>query len=159
MHTFCQKLSKILELIAGVLFFSLFFILVLNIVLRNTLNVTWLWIPAVARFHFVWMILIGTTVLYYNNDHLVMDFLVTKWSAKRKSILNLIIEIFFVFFMLVTIIFGLEITRVRMGIPFETWKIPTAYMFASLPIMSFIMLIFSIDRIIILLRDHKGSVL
>jgi len=134
----------------GALFFGVLLITVTNIVLRNVLSVSWLFMDGLLRLLFIWMVFSGTAVLYYRNDHLVMDFFSGKFSPRMARNIDMIQQLLFLVFMGILVFYGLQITKVRMGIPFETWNLPTGYAYVAVPVNALLMGLFCIEKIITL---------
>jgi TRAP-type C4-dicarboxylate transport system permease small subunit len=142
-----KKIVSIMTRITGFLFFVVLLVTVTNILLRNVLSVSWLFMSGLLRLSFIWMVFTGTAVLYYNNDHLIMDFFSGKFSVKWHKIVDVFEQILFLLFCAVLVFYGIQVTKVRMGIPFETWKVPTGYAFVAVPVNGFIMALFSIEKL------------
>jgi TRAP-type C4-dicarboxylate transport system permease small subunit len=142
-----KKIVSIMTRITGFLFLVVLLVTVTNILLRNVLSVSWLFMSGLLRLSFIWMVFTGTAVLYYNNDHLIMDFFSGKFSVKWHKIVDVFEQILFLLFCAVLVFYGIQVTKVRMGIPFETWKVPTGYAFVAVPVNGFIMALFSIEKL------------
>lgn len=140
--------ERVIENTAAVLFIALLGFTSLNIVLRNVLGVSWLFVGGLLRLMFIWMVFLGTSALYYRNDHLVMDFFQGKMPPRMRGAVVLTGEILFLVVTLVLIGYGIEVTRVRMDIPFETWNVPTGYAYLAVPVCAFIMALFCVNHII-----------
>ena len=147
MQKLCNGLHWFLSRLSGVLFAGVFVVTVLNISLRNLGGVTWLWIPGVSRLLFIWTVFMGATVLYERNDHLIMDFFVSRLSPARRERLELGINIVFLVFLVLFVLYGLNIAKVRMRISFETWKFPTGVAYLAAPVSGSIMILFCINKI------------
>jgi TRAP-type C4-dicarboxylate transport system permease small subunit len=147
MDKLCDRTQKLLTFLAGALFTGVFVITVLNIVLRNMAGIAWLWIPGASRLLFIWTVFLGAAVLYYHNDHLLMDFFVAKISTKNKRRLDLVIHGLFLVFLVLLMIYGTEIARVRMRISFETWKFPTGIAYFAAPVSAAFMALFGLNKL------------
>lgn len=147
MEELCNKIQSFLAVLAGVLFAGVFGVTVLNIVLRNLAGFAWLWIPGVSRMLFIWTVFLGAAVLYHRDDHLVMDFFVAKFDAPRKRKLEIFIHSVFLIFLVLVIIYGSEIVRIRMHISFETWKFPTGVAYLAAPVSSLFMIVFCLNKL------------
>lgn len=154
MDKLIHRLTSFLEHLATLLFISLFLVIVLNIVLRNVFGATWLWIPGISRLLFIWTIFIATAVLYERRDHLVMDFFVTKMKTNSRIKLELVINIVLLAFFILLIIYGFKVTKVRVGIPFETWNLSTAYAYVAAPVSGIIMLTFCLNKLRYLVKGE-----
>jgi TRAP-type C4-dicarboxylate transport system permease small subunit len=147
MQRICDGLHWFLARASGVLFGGVFLVTVLNITLRNLGGVTWLWIPGLSRLLFIWTVFMATAVLYERHDHLIMDFFVSRFSPERKKVLELAINTVFLVFLVLFVLYGLSIARVRMRISFETWKFPTGVAYLAAPVSGAIMLLFCVNKI------------
>jgi TRAP-type C4-dicarboxylate transport system permease small subunit len=157
MNQLAKKMTWVLERLAGATFCGLFLVTVFNITLRNLGGVTWLWIPGMSRLLFIWTVFLGTAVLYERDDHLIMDFFVNKMGVPKRAKLDLIINSIFLVFLVLLIIYGLMVVRVRMNISFETWKFPTAYAFLAAPVSGTLMIFFCINKLRKLLKRRRDE--
>ncbi len=148
-----KRCESIMTMYTGALFFGVLLITVTNIVLRNVLGVSWLFMDGLLRLLFIWMVFSGTAVLYYRNDHLVMDFFSGKFSPRMARRIDLIQQLLFLVFMAILVFYGMQITKVRMGIPFETWDLPTGYAYVAVPVNALLMSLFCIEKILTLRGD------
>jgi TRAP-type C4-dicarboxylate transport system permease small subunit len=135
-----------LEWFTGTLFLALFLLNILRIFLRYFLGVAWLWEPDFSRLLFIWIVFIGTTVLYVGKGHLMVDFFLTRMQPKTRERMHLMIDLMTVIFLGVLVLKGIEVTKVRMRIPFDTWDLPTGYAYMAVPICGAVMIIVTLVR-------------
>jgi TRAP-type C4-dicarboxylate transport system permease small subunit len=135
-----------LEWFAGTLFLALFLLNILRIVLRYFLGVAWLWEPDFSRLLFIWIVFIGATVLYVGKGHLVVDYFLNHMQPKTRERMHFVIDLVTVIFLVVLVLKGIEVTKVRMRIPFDTWDLPTGYAYMAVPICGAIMIIATLVR-------------
>ncbi len=148
MKNLIKYFVNLMQLITGLLFLALFILNVVKIVLRYFWGISWLWLPDLSRLIFIWMVFLGTSILFYYQDHLLMDYFIKKMDKSLFQKVNLIIDFSLIIFFLVLILRGYEITMIRMRIPFDMWDIPTGYAYASVPCCAIFMLIFTIEKIV-----------
>lgn len=135
-----------LEWVTGALFLVLFILNMLRIFLRYFLGVAWLWEPDFSRLLFIWIIFIGATVLYVGKGHLVVDYFLNRMQPKTGERMHFMIDLMTAIFLVVLVLKGIEITKVRMRIPFDTWDLPTGYAYMAVPICGAIMIIVTLIR-------------
>jgi TRAP-type C4-dicarboxylate transport system permease small subunit len=58
-------------------------------------------------------------------------------------------------FLTILVIKGIEVTRVRMRIPFDTWDLPTGYAYVAVPICSAVMMIVTLMRMAEYLSERR----
>jgi TRAP-type C4-dicarboxylate transport system permease small subunit len=144
-----------LEWFTGTLFLALFLLNILRIFLRYFLGVAWLWEPDFSRLLFIWIVFIGATVLYVGKGHLVADYFLTRMQLKTRERMHFMIDLMTVIFLVVLVLKGIEVTKVRMRIPFDTWDLPTGYAYIAVPICSAIMIIVALVRMAEYLRERR----
>ncbi len=154
---FCNKLSEVLSYIAGALLTVVFLTSAANIVLRNIFNYSWLFSQALLKITFVWMVFIGVAVMDFRTEHLKMDFLSNKFSPKMTTVVDWATIAIKFTILAIMIFYGFKVTKLRMSIPFPTYKkLGTGWMYLSIPVSAILMVIFSVDHIGRLIR--KGTI-
>jgi len=133
--------------LTGALFLMLFCLNILRILLRYVWGIAWLWEPDFSRLLFIWIVFIGGTVLYAGKGHLVVDFFVTRMKPHVQKQMHFIMDLVMLIFLGLLVYKGIEVTKVRMRIPFDTWDLPTGYAYMAVPICGAIMIIVTLVRI------------
>lgn len=155
-RAFCDRLDKILSVICGFLLIVVFFVSVANILLRNILKISWLFSAVLSKMSFVYMVFIGASVVYYRCDHLKMDFISNKFPRKMKTVVNWMTMVITVILLAVMLVYGINIAKVRMTIPFESYKkIPTGWMYLAVPAGALLMMVFTVEHIITLVKTGE----
>jgi len=144
-----------LEWFTGTLFLALFLLNILRIFLRYFLGVSWLWEPDFSRLLFIWIVFIGATVLYLGKGHLVVDYFLNRMQPKTRERMHFMIDLMTAIFLAVLVLKGIEVTKVRMRIPFDTWDLPTGYAYIAVPICGAIMIIVTLVRMAEYLRERR----
>jgi TRAP-type C4-dicarboxylate transport system permease small subunit len=129
-----------LEWVAGTLFLALFLLNLLRIFSRYLLGVAWLWEPDFSRLLFIWIVFIGAAVLCVRKGHLVVDYFLNRMGSKTRERMHFGIDLATVIFLVVLVLKGIEVTRVRMRIPFDTWDFPTGCAYLAVPVCGAIMI-------------------
>jgi TRAP-type C4-dicarboxylate transport system permease small subunit len=135
-----------LEWLAGALLLTLFLLNMLRIFLRYFLGVAWLWEPDLSRLLFIWIIFIGATVLYVGNGHLGVDYFLNRMQPGTRKRMLFVIDLVTLIFFTVLVVKGVEITKVRMRIPFDTWDLPTGYAYMAVPVCGALMMMVTLVR-------------
>jgi TRAP-type C4-dicarboxylate transport system permease small subunit len=144
-----------LEWFTGTLFLVLFLLNILRIFLRYFLGVAWLWEPDFSRLLFIWIVFVGATVLYIGKGHLMVDFFSTQMKSKTRERMRLMIDLVTAIFLAILALKGIEVTKVRMRIPFDTWDFPTGYAYMAVPICSVIMILVTVIRMAGYLSERR----
>mgnify|MGYP001119850916 CR=1 FL=1 len=144
-----------LERITGILFLILFLLNILRIFLRYFLGIAWLWEPDFSRLLFIWIVFIGATVLYVGKGHLLVDYFLNRMKSNTRERMHFIIDLVTIIFLAILVIKGIEVTKVRMRIPFDTWDLPTGYAYMAVPICSVIMILVTLARMAKYLLERR----
>jgi TRAP-type C4-dicarboxylate transport system permease small subunit len=142
-----------MEWFGGALFLALFLLNMLRIFLRYFWGVAWLWEPDFSRLLFIWIVFIGATVLYVRKGHLMVDYFLPRTRERT----HLVIDLTTLIFLAMLVLKGMEVTKVRMRIPFDTWDLPTGYAYLAVPVCSAIMMIVTLVRMIDFLRGRRNQ--
>ena len=146
MDSWMIRIANKLEYFAGALFLLLFLLNILRISLRYFLGIAWLWEPDFCRLLFIWIVFVGATVLYMGKGHLAVDYFLDRMKSNTRERMHFIIDLVTAIFLVALVWRGIEVTKVRMRIPFDTWDLPTGYAYVAVPICSAIMTIVSVIR-------------
>jgi len=155
MDSWMIRIANKLEYFAGALFLALFLLNIMRIVLRYFLGVAWLWEPDFSRLLFIWIVFIGATVLYVGKGHLVVDYFLNRMQPKTRERMHFTIDLMTAIFLVVLVLKGIEVTKVRMRIPFDTWDLPTGYAYMAVPTCAAIMIIATLVRMAEYLRERR----
>ena len=143
-----ENTYAVLEVIAGFLFLSIFALNIGNIVMRYFGSNALIWLPDFSRFLFVWVIFIGASVLVGRNEHLVMDYFITRLKPTSLRSFRIVIQFSQIAFFSIMLVGGLLITPVRMRIPFDTWDFPIGWAYIAVPVCALLMIMFSANNIL-----------
>ena len=157
MKSWIVRAVESLEWVAGTLFLALFVLNILRIALRYFFGIAWLWEPDCSRLLFIWIVFIGATVLYVGKGHLAVDFFLSRMQPRTRGRMHFMIDLVTAVFLAVLVVKGIEVTKVRMGIPFDTWDLPTGYAYVAVPICSVLMTIVAVIRMTEYIFERRGK--
>lgn len=146
----------LLEHAVALAFAALFAVTVLNIVLRNVAGIAWLWIPGFARLVFVWIVFLGLAAAARRNEHLVVDFFHRRLPPAWRKGVTIGIHLVSLPFFGMLYVYGLEVARVRMRIPFDTWQFPTGWAYMAVPVAAVILVVFTLERLAATLWETRS---
>ena len=155
MDSWMIRIANKLEYFVGALFLLLFLLNILRISLRYFLGIGWLWEPDFCRLLFIWIVFVGATVLYVGKGHLAVDFFLNQMQQNIRERMHFVIDLITAIFLVALVWRGIEVTKVRMRIPFDTWDLPTGYAYMAVPICAAIMIIVTLVRMAEYLRERR----
>lgn len=157
LSTVTDIICSVVAAVLAALLIAIFLMSAWQIILRNFVGGTWRWIPAYSRLGFIWMVFLGTAVLYKTDEHLTMTFLVNRFSDRAQAIMQLVVHLAMAYMFYEMIFFGLRVANNRMRIRFDTWRLATGYAYMAVPVASAIMLLFAVEKIIVHIIKIRNS--
>jgi TRAP-type C4-dicarboxylate transport system permease small subunit len=89
--------------------------------------------------------------------HLVVDYFLNRIQPKNRERMHFLIDLVTLIFLVILVLKGIEVAKVRMRIPFDTWDLPTGYAYIAVPICSAIMIIVTFVRMADCLLKRRGE--
>jgi TRAP-type C4-dicarboxylate transport system permease small subunit len=150
-------LEKIQKYI-GMIFLSIFIVVVIIQIIARYLEVSVLWTEEIAVFSFVWAVFMGASIMVRNEAHFSFDFLKTKLTGVKKYVLDLIIDILMLGFIVYMLIYGKEIMVTFWN--YNWYSLPDfkmGYVWAVIPLSATFMAIYKIEHVVSRIRMLKGG--
>jgi TRAP-type transport system small permease protein len=156
MRQLLDALQRLLEWILIGLLSVLIAFVGLQVLSRQTSLVpTFLWTEEIARFCFVWMILVGSTVAVRENMHFDIDLL--PWlSPKNRARLSIVTYLFMLVVGLVFIRYGTAFFLFGKNLAAEISDIPLGIVFIAWPLAGTVWSMFLIEKVYDALRLENG---
>lgn len=141
-----DRINKIVLYLLFPLLLIMFTVVFIAVVLR-LINVSFISSYDISRLFFIWMTLLGMTVIYKKKGHLKFSFLYDKFTGRKKKVVDIIIDllilIFFFAIMLVSIRF---FPKIRIQV-LPGSGIPAIWLYMPFFVAPIIMIIHSITFI------------
>ncbi|MDO4435860.1 MAG: TRAP transporter large permease subunit [Cardiobacteriaceae bacterium] len=134
-----KALDKLEEWIGGTLFLAMFAILVAQIFSRQLFDSPLIWSEELARLLFVYVGMLGISIGVRNQQHVLIDFLINRFSSKGKLWVFTFVQCIIFASIILMIYYGLKLME-RQSYEMVSLGISDQYMYMALPILSFLML-------------------
>ncbi|HHY46958.1 MAG TPA: TRAP transporter small permease [Firmicutes bacterium] len=157
MKRLADILEKILFYMSGLGFFTIFILNVYQVAIRYFASVSYTWVPDVSQLLFAWVIFLGGAVAFRRGDHLRIDYLADKLSPGMKKAANALLFALKAGFSIVLILYGYQVTRIRMGIYYTGVNIPSGYSYLAVPVGGALMLFFMLADLAARSRGESGA--
>lgn len=115
--------------ICTLLFLVIIFATVAGVFFRYVMDTPLIWSDELARFSLIWMIFLGAGVVSFRDSHLIVDFIYEYTSKKVTSVLKTFSAVIVLAFLLILIIFSIDLLRVAgyntspaLDIPLSFWR-------------------------------------
>ena len=131
------------------LLFAIFALLSINVFIRFFPIVSFEWFDEIMEMLVAWMVFLGTAALWRENEHFAITFLPEALKGKKSgAALDILINLICLIFIGVFTYYSLNITlRVTDWTP--TINMPKAFLYASMPVAGFFMMIYSLRNLLI----------
>lgn len=126
---FADLVNKVVAVFAIILFVILICACVLQVFFRFVLHDSLSWSEELARFCFIWMHLIGASLLCRSHEHATVTLILDMVKGKARIVLDLVIEAVILFDGIILLIYG---TQLAMG----TWGNPSPAMSFNMGIVN-----------------------
>ena len=124
----------------------------LQILSRQTgLIPAWIWTEEMARFFFIWMIMIGSMVGIRDGAHFDVD-LWPELAPRANALLRVVADVFILVMALVFLWYGIRFVQFGWDQTSELAELPMAWIFAAWPMAGFTWVVFLGERFLANLR-------
>ncbi|MGL4637171.1 MAG: TRAP transporter small permease [Beijerinckiaceae bacterium] len=113
-------------------------------VLENPIS----WIEQVSNMIFIWVVFIGSAVLYRQNLHIGVDVFLHMLSEKNRAIWKWVVECGNLLFIVVLFIYSLKLTIDVLPNTAGALDISPAYYYASAPVACLMMMLYFIEKVV-----------
>ena len=117
---------------------------------------TWIWTEEMARFLFVWMIMIGSMVGIRDGAHFDVD-LWPELPPRANALLRVVADVFVLVMALVFIWYGIRFVQFGWDQTSELAELPMVWIFIAWPLAGFTWVVFLGERFLANLRLIAGT--
>jgi TRAP-type C4-dicarboxylate transport system permease small subunit len=143
-----DAVTAVAKLLLGSCIAAIVLITLGAVVFRYVLDAPLSWVEQVSTMIFVWVIFIGSAVLYRQNLHIGVDALLFMLSEKNRSIWKWVIEGLNLTFIVILFIYTLKLTIDVLGNTAGALEISPAYYYASAPVSCLMMMLYFVEKIV-----------
>lgn len=127
----------------------------LQVISRYVFKTPLVWTEETGRHLMVWMVFLGTSVIYRRGQHISIDLLADALRPRGKAILGLITALVSAVFFFIILTNGWELLGRTMVQKSSALRYPMAYAYAALPVSGALMLVYSLEKAV---RDLLGII-
>jgi len=159
MRKFIDRYYRMLDVLLGVSVAALIVPVTLQMISRLTgLIPAWIWTEEMARFLFIWMVMLGAMVGVRDGSHFDVDV----WpdlKPRVNALLRIVSMVFVLVFALVFVWYGIKFVQFGWSQTSELADLPMAWIFVAWPMTGATWLLFGFERLrsdLRLLRNGPG---
>jgi len=136
----------ILTKIISFLMFALIVIITIQIVGRSVIKINTHWTEEVAKYILIWLTFLGSPVVFYRGEHLIVDLFYAKFPTRVRHWVHLFSDLFILAFFCYLGYFGIMLCTNKFVLNFTSPAagIPRVYIYAALPVGAVLMAICSL---------------
>jgi TRAP-type C4-dicarboxylate transport system permease small subunit len=147
MRKFIEGYYQLLNVLLGVSVAMLVVPVTLQMIARFTALIpAWIWTEEMARFLFIWMVMLGAMIGVREGTHFDVDvWPELKWRA--NAVLRIVSMLFVLIFALVFVWYGIKFVQFGWNQSSELADLPMTYIFIAWPITGFTWLLFGFEQL------------
>ncbi len=149
---------KFLKGILAVLMGLLMIPVVLQILARYISYIPrYIWTEEMARFCFIWIILVGAMIAVRDGTHFTVDLLPKAKTSRGEALGRLFVDFWVFVTALIFIIWGLPLVKFGLAQTSEMAEMPMVYIYMAWPIAGVTWILFLIERCVDNLKLWRGE--
>ena len=150
---FADFVNKIVAAFAIVLLVILIFACVLQVFFRVVLHNSLSWSEELARFCFIWMHLVGASLLCRSHEHATVTVILDLITGKARKVWDMVIEMVILFDGSILLIYGIQLVQGTWGNPSPAMSLNMGIVNASAPAAGILLMIQA--AVMIILNIHS----
>jgi len=144
---FIDGYYRLLNMLLGVSVALLIMPVTLQMISRFTqLIPAWIWTEEMARFLFIWMVMLGAMIGVRDASHFDVD-VWPELKPRTNALLRLVSMVFMLVFALVFVWYGIKFVQFGWNQTSELADLPMAWIFAAWPLTGLTWLLFGFERL------------
>lgn len=153
-----QGLDRILTSVCVIDFIAMVLLTMYQVIVRYVFKSPSSVSEVLARYCFVWLILLSATYVFGQRDHICITFIKDKLTGRARKILEAVSELVVILFSGAILVYGgVVITTMNMLQYDSILKIPTGMIYSIIPVCGILIIFYSLYNLYSILND-KGEV-
>ena len=149
MRKFINGYYHLLNVLLGVSVGVLVLPVTIQMISRFTqLIPAWIWTEEMARFLFIWMVMLGAMIGVRDGTHFDVD-LWPQMNPRRNAIFRIVSTVFILIFALVFVWYGIKFVQFGWDQTSELADLPMTYIFIAWPLTGLTWLLFGGERLLL----------
>jgi TRAP-type C4-dicarboxylate transport system permease small subunit len=157
MRAVISALDRILLAAIAVALLGIFFLNMYQVTGRYLFGIGAVWIPDLTRLLFIWMVFLGTVLMFLRRRHLVIDFVQVRLPGGVRRGAETVIAASMLALSLILARVGWRIAMIRMDIPYTGLEIPTGIAYLAVPVTGILLALLSAVQLWELLRPGRSK--
>lgn len=116
----------------------------------------YIWTEELARFCFIWIVLVGAMVAVRDGTHFTADFLPHPKSPRREALVRMFADFVVFLVALIFVVWGWPLVQFGLMQESEMAELPMVYIYAAWPVAGLTWILFLGERLVDHIRLYKG---
>lgn len=139
-------LSNLEEFFSSALFIIMCVSVALG-VLARFFDLSLVWTDELARYSFIWSVLLGTVVVFKQKKHIAVDIMESILPIKITHVIRILIHVGLLFLFFILLRYGWMLTQQTWSVPTTSLEIPTGLVYLAVPVSSFLLCLYTLIEI------------
>jgi len=153
-----DRVHAVLKVLLGILIAALLVPVTMQILSRYTgIIPRYIWTEEIARFSFVWIIMLGAICAVRDGSHFDLDVLPEtgnrRFEVARKLFVHIVIAVVGGFF----VVYGIKFVQFGWHQTSEIFELPMPWIFVSWPIAGALFIVFSLEKMHLILHQNRQA--
>lgn len=144
----CDRLTELAKFFLGSCIAAIVLITLAAVWQRYVMDNALSWVEQVSNMLFIWVVFIGSAVLYRQNLHIGVDAFLMALNEKHRAIWKWVIELLNLTFIIVLFIASTKLTYDVSGNTAGALDISPAYYYISAPVSCLMMMLYFVEKIL-----------
>ncbi len=159
MRRFIDAYYRLLKVLLTTLIGVLLIPVTMQILSRYTAFVPrYIWTEELARFCFIWIVLVGATVAVRDGAHFTADFLPHPKTQRGEALARMFSDFVIFLVALIFVVWGWPLVEFGLLQESEMAELPMVYIYAAWPLAGLTWMLFLGERMVDHLRLYRGEV-
>ncbi len=142
-------IEKTVTGLSVVLFVVMVFSIFMQVFLRYALNTGNSWAEEIARYCFVWLVLLGSSVAMRKGRHMRIDYFINLIPLKIRIVVETVLNLGLIIFLLVIVRYGSELAGMTHRQLSTGLEMPMSIPYSAISVGGFLILLFLIESMLI----------
>lgn len=139
-------LTNIEEIISCILFIIMCISVALGVFARF-FEVALVWTDELARYTFIWSVLLGSVVAFKHKKHIAIDLIGNFFPKSIGHVIHGLIHVGLLILFFILVRYGWILTLQTWNVPTTSLQIPTGLVYLSVPLSCFLLIIYTLKEL------------
>lgn len=135
--------SHLEEFLSCILFIVMCFSVALGVMARF-FDLSLVWTDELARYTFIWSVLIGSVVVFKHKKHIAVELFENVFPEKVTLALRMLVHVALLFLFFILVRYGWMLTLQTWKVPSTSLQIPTGLVYLAVPVSSLLLFFYTL---------------